>query len=343
VLARKYFAILSFAFLLGAGFPSRSFSAPRTAAASKGLQAKFCANLFRKEWVTAIGEMGEPIPSNGFKFGIGTRMSISVDGHRGVEGIFLGRSVDMNYETTNYFFEDYVGGHKFMIDAKRTKLYYNSREIKEKDLQAIAESLEQRGEVCATYAVENHLTQMLVAKIEGNGELRKAFDTKTGHADVRQMANEYYLKNKGGANFKPIYKEISEKFGFTCKSLEATTSAQFEKIVSELVEKGTPVLLEFYIPGKMVLSDKPWVNSNTLAGEDSRFWPPNAKGQRKVSGHALVAVESFVSASGRLKFLVNDSDWPERPVEWDYNKYFKKRAKSSGMLAHYCIDKKVKK
>ena len=112
------------------------------------------------------------------------------------------------------------------------------------------------------------------------------------------IANEYYLKNRGGANFKPIYKEISEKYGFVCRSLEAATSAQFEKIVSGLVDKGIPVILDFYIPGEMVTSDKPWLNSNTLAGEDSRFWPPNAKGQRKVSGHALVAVENFESASG---------------------------------------------
>lgn len=319
--------------LAGAFFPTADGAEKKP---SRVMQKQYCDRLFRKDWTRVAGELSDPVEVNGFKFGIGSKLKVSVDDQKPVDGVFLGRLVDMDNKTTSYMFEYYGGKKYYMVDAEKTDLYFNGRKILDREIQSVAETLEQRGDTCATYAVENFLTQLLSAKVEGNGALRKAFETKVGHADVRQMANDYYIKTRGGANFKPIFKEIEKKYGLVCKSVEAATAKHFEMAVSVMLSIGLPVLLEFYIPGEMVTSDKKWINLDERFPEDRRFWPPNARGQRKAGGHVVVAVEDFESGSGRMKLLINDSDWPERPIEWDHDKYFSKRAKSSGMVAWFC-------
>ncbi len=306
----------------------------------KKVQRDYCTRLFEREWVAAIGKMGEPVSKNGFKFGVGTKMAVKVDTGKAAEGVFLGRLVDVEYKTTGYLFEDIGEMKNYVIDPERTKILFGGKVVPDSAMQPIVETVEQRGDTCATYSVENYFSQLLAAKREGNGELRKALEGALGHADIRQIADDYYLKTRGGANFDPVFKEIGDKYGYACKTIKFANAAQFTSRVSAAIAGGVPVLLEFYIGKNMVKAEDQWVNTLAKTGEDRRFWPPRALGDRSGGGHALVAVETFQSGSDRLKLLISDSDWNKRPISWDYEKYFESRAKSSGMIAHFCENAK---
>lgn len=306
---------------------------------STKLQREFCTRLFSKEWEYSAGEITEAIPKNGFTFGVGSRMKMRVDGERDAEGIFLGRLIDSEFKTTDYMFKDFDGNKNYVIDADRCELKYKGAKVLDRELQAISSTFEQQGETCAVSSIVNYFTQLLASGQEGNGLLRKAFQTPEGYLEVQGTAYDYYLNTRSVGNFKQVFRKIGEKYGYICKSLETVQPAYLEKVALRILGQGIPVQLEFFIGPNMVNSVDQWVDTRLKVGEDRRFWAPRKRGQRSSSGHALVAVEMFTAESGRTKLLLEDSDWRKRPIEWDKEKYFTSRIKSSGMMAHYCVTK----
>lgn len=307
---------------------------------SKRLGREYCSRLFEKDWVSAVGSITEAVPKNGFRVGIGSKMEVLVDGSKKAEGVFLGRLVDTEFNNVDFMFKDYEGKKNYLIDSKRCEIRMNGEKVAFHELQSLSTTVMQQGETCAVYSVTNFFTQLLQSGREGNGLLRKALETPEGYLALQEEAFAYYTKTRGGANFEPILKTLGKKYGYLCHSLELVTPEYLEKTVDRVLGAGAPAIIEFYIGNPMKTADFQWIDTELKVGEDRRFWAPRGVGEKNVGGHALVAVETFESPSGRRKLLLKDSDWMKRPVEWDYDKYFAKRIKSSGMIAHYCENAK---
>jgi hypothetical protein len=292
--------------------------------------------LFEKSWTNAEGEIVDPIEKNGFKFGIGSRMNVIVDGRKKGEGILLGRLVSSEFRTVAYLFQDGHDRKNYIIPVSKCSLTFDGRTVKNAEIQSVAATMTQEGENCSELATVNYFAQLVQSGHRGNGTLRKELEHPEGWIKLLQYAERYYTASRGAGNFKPILERLGEMYGYKCHSLEVVSAPYLEKTVASALSAGIPVLLEFYIGNEMVNSSRQWFDTSEMAGEDVRFWAPRAVGQRNGGGHALVAVGTFISGSNRENLLINDSDWRGRPVEWDYNTYFAKRISSSGMMAHYC-------
>ena len=300
------------------------------------MQTEFCTRLFEKEWETAVGTILEPVAQNGFRYGIGSKMKMVVDGEKEAEGTFLGRLVSSEYRTVGYMFQDYKGEKNYIIPPSRCKIMSGGEVVPNAQMQSYATTMLQEGSNCAELATVNFFSQLTHTGRTGNGTLKKELGTPEGWIKLQQYAQEYYTKTRGAYRFKPILKKLGDMYGFTCHSLEAVTATYMATKVKEVLGRGLPVLLEFFIGSDMVDASKQWVRTDAKIGEDPRFWAPREVGQKNGGGHALVAVGMFETGSGRDKLLISDSDWKGRPVEWDYQEYFEKRIKSSGMMVHYC-------
>ncbi|MBS1963669.1 MAG: hypothetical protein JST04_15750 [Bdellovibrionales bacterium] len=303
---------------------------------SRKLQKEFCTRLFKKDWTSAAAAIQEPVEVNGFKFGMGTKMKVRVDDEREAEGLLLGRLVSDEDQTVGFLFQDPAGKKNYIIPPSRCSLKFAGRNVDLADIQAIRTTMMQEGENCAELATVNYFAQLVLAGHLGNGTLKEELEHPAGWLKLIQHANEYYTSGRGAGNFKPIFKELGEKYGFVCHSLEVVSPAYLEKTVMGLLRAGKPALIEFYIGSDMKNARNQWVNTTERVGEDRRMWLPRAIGEKNGGGHALVAIGAFANSKGKEMLLVNDSDWEARPVEWDAEEYFSTRVKSSGMMAHYC-------
>jgi hypothetical protein len=303
-------------------------------------QAGVYTKIFEKDWKQAVIDFSQCFLRDGFKYGIGSQMTVTVDGVKKASGIFLGRMANLNNQITYYMFEDYADKKYYMIDEARVKVPPN---YLKKDIQTVYETVEQFEDTCVVASMKNFSLALLEAHVEGNGKLRA--DVNAGRIDKIGDAafNFYYNDPKTGGNYEPLLRWYEGQYGLKCSTITlgdktTPTESEFAGNTYRELGAGLPVILEFYIGPDMVTAESQWVDTGKASGEDRRFWAPRAPtpGRMPPDGHAIVAEKSLEIESGRTKLLIKDGDWEIHPVLWDSKLYFESRIKSSGMIAHFC-------
>jgi hypothetical protein len=308
----------------------------------------FCEDLFRTETTRFRADVEEAIEKNGVKVGVGSRIRIRVAAGKTVEGLFLGRLVNRQRESTDYLFYHYEDDLLYVIPQAKLRFRLEGQNLAAKSLQPILDPIEQAGETCMAYALDHMIHQIDLNELDGTGTVRQRLSTEEGRTRMLvEFVSEYYLnlRRRSNANailndelheiFDSVLKKKADKLGLKCRVLQHQDPQRLVRAMTKSMDAGSPVLLEFNIGAWMLETETQVVDPERRFGEDQRLWVPRKTGQAGGGGHAIVASQYFTSPSGRLKFLVQDSDWTE-PRIWDVENYIVERYKSSGMLAHVC-------
>jgi hypothetical protein len=308
----------------------------------------FCEHLFKSEDVRVRADIEEPIEKNGVKVGVGSRMRIRVAAGKTVEGLFLGRLVNRQRQSTDYLFYHYEDDLLYVIPQAKLRIRFEGKTVGSSSLQPILDPIEQAGETCMAYALDHMVHQIDLNELDGTGILRDRLSTEEGRTRLLvEFVSEYYLnlRRRNNANgilndelheiFDTVLKKKASKLGLKCRVLKYQDPKRLVAAITKAMDAGSPVLLEFNIGAWMLETKTQVIDPDERFGEDRRLWIPQKKGEAPGGGHAIVASQYFTSPSGRLKFLVQDSDWTE-PRIWDVENYFIERYESSGMMAHVC-------
>ncbi len=309
-------------------------------------EASVCRSYLKESKKVLKVVIEDAIEKNGFKVGIGSRMTIRVDKNRYIEGTFLGRMVSRDRKSTDFLFYHYVDDKIYVVNKDKFDIYLGSRRVGESKTQPILDPLAQPGETCAAYAIDHFFHVLDLNEIEVTGSLREKLSTEDGRTNLLvQLVEDYYINERKHnninlilkGNIKSLVKSRAEKLGLNCRILGAKDPARFVADMLAAMTAGSPVILEFYIGQNMRTTQYQVVDPDKLHGEDRRLWIPRKRGEKNGGGHAIVASNFFYSPkSDRLKFMVQDSDW-EEPRAWDVEEYITKRRKTSGMIAHVCL------
>jgi hypothetical protein len=308
----------------------------------------FCEHLFRSETARVRADIEEPIEKNGVKIGVGSRMRIRVAAGKTIEGLFLGRLVNRRRQSTDYLFYHYEDDLLYVIPQAKLRIRYEGKTIGSRSLQPILDPIEQAGETCMAYALDHMVHQIDLNELDGTGVLRERLSTEEGRTRLLvEFVSEYYLnlRRRSNANailndelheiFDTVLKKKAAKLGLKCRVLKHQDPKRLVAAIMKAMDAGSPVLLEFNTGAWMLETKTQVIDPDQRFGEDRRLWVPRKTGELSGGGHAIVATQYFTSPGGRLKFLVQDSDWTE-PRIWDVENYFIERYESSGMMAHAC-------
>jgi hypothetical protein len=325
-----------------------SVDAPARPPTPKLTKKYFCEDLFKTETTRFRADVEEAIEKNGVKVGVGSRIRIRVAAGKTVEGLFLGRLVNRMRKSTDYLFYHYEDDLLYVLPQEKLRFRFEGSNLAPKSLQPILDPIEQAGETCMAYALDHMVHQIDLNELDGTGILRERLSTEEGRTRMLvEFVSEYYLnlRRRSNANtvlnhelheiFDSVLKRKAQKLGLKCRVLDYRDPKRLVRAITQAMDAGSPVLLEFNIGEWMLETKTQVVDPERRFGEDQRLWVPRKTGQASGGGHAIVASQYFTSPSGRLKFLVQDSDWTE-PRIWDVENYLVDRYESSGMLAHVC-------
>ncbi len=286
-----------------------------------------------------IAQFDQAIPKQGVTFGVGSTMSVVYSTGRTAQGIFLGRLMSIEGGTKRYMFFDVKAKTAVLFEPSEVSLEFNGKKVRDRDLQQIAEPVEQYDNTCSAYAVVYFLRQLHLNGFEGTGKLGEMLNSRAGIQNLMARAiNDYYL-NPRTASFQVVYRKLADEVGMKCRKVDSDSPEKFISLIEKALVMGSPVLLEFNLGPDMVNTDHIWRDYGSKESEDRRLWIPRARGERESGGHAIVVDEVFSAPNGRLKFLIGDSDWNLAPRIWDVESYLLGRKESGSVSAHVCFQR----
>lgn len=269
------------------------------------------------------------IKSEMFELGVGSEVELQfVEKNQIKKMIFLGRMAGHPDLGEEILFLDIRSNKVLFIDSKNVKT-----SIAKKRMQTLISTIDQAGETCVAYALFHFWQQIYETGFKVNKDLKLTMGSERGRMKfLEESLTRYYMGRS--VNLRNTMKVYGERFGFKCK--ESTFKEQVKAIdyVYTQALNAKPVVMEFYIGPDMVESPYELLDYETNIEMDPRLWIPRKIGQRKSSGHAIVAAAAF-TLKGKKKVLVLDSNWTE-PRVWDLEKYLGGKTAIADMIFHTC-------